>query len=315
MSFCTNCGSKFNVEARFCASCGSPRQGEVGPSSQLLEYGGIQTSSARFAPTQSIPRATMSMRSNSTSTLVMVFAIIQVVSLVLYLIFWTVRFPFGFDVIRTVHVPMLLVYLPPLLPIIGSGLLLKFRSDQRVSTAALIAGAFLGYKGFVTLFTADFWGFQWEQVLFYLANIGFATGIVLAILLAIGNRYSAADLAPEAERWRGALGFIAVLFLFLEKPGEVLFEEWPILSLIFFPLILVAFTLREGLRQGAALGLACVVGGSLISQSAIWLIGVNDWTSATFTSIPRLLALLACLGAIVPKSFFAGATGTGQLTR
>jgi hypothetical protein len=307
MNFCANCGTKFNVEARFCASCGAPRQGEVGSSSELLEFGGSQTPFARAIPTPTIHQVPMPMQSNSTATLVMVLAIVQAVSLALYLIFCSLV-SFEFDVIRSIQIPLLIATLPPILPIMAIGLMPKVQGDRRVMLAAMVAGALLGYRGLVTLFNADFWGFEEKQILFYVANVGFATGIVLAVLLGIRIGFSATDLAPEAERWRGALGFIAVLFLFLENPGEVLFEEWSILSLVFFPLILVAFTLRESLRQGAALGLACVVGGSLISQSALWLIGA-DWWSTTFTSIPRLLALLACLAVIAPKSLFDRSNG------
>ena len=174
--------------------------------------------------------------------------------------------------------------------------------------AAMIAGALLGYRGLVTTFTGFRGSGLFEEALFHLANLGSATGIALAIVLAIRIGFSVEDLAPEAERWRGALGFIAVLLLFLENPGEVLFERWSILSLIFFPLILVAFTLRESLRQGAALGLACIVGGSLISQAALWLIGAG-WSSTTFTSVPRFLALFVCLAAMAPKSLFDNSNG------
>jgi len=343
MNFCTNCGSKFSGEARFCATCGSPRQVGVTQSSPLLEYGATSTPFVGGSSTSNFGQPFVPSRPSSTSTLVTVLSIIQLASVLVYLVYLSFL-RFNLDFIRFFQLPHIVSMVACVIPVIVNGLVPKFRQDRRAMMASAFAGAIVGYQGFVALFnTSGFTGptqgpdgiWRWqeptrlqtngeliflgggfEKALYYLSRVGATTGLVLAVLLVVTIKPTTRDLAPESERWRGALGFIAVLFLFLENPGEVLYQEWPALSLLFFALVLLAFTLQEDLRQGAAFGMVCVIGGSIVSQAVVWLIG-PDWFwygELNFTSIPRVLALLACVGALIPKSLFTGPSGARPLT-
>lgn len=313
MNFCTNCGSKFSIEARFCASCGSPRQVGVAQSTPLLEYGVAPTPFAGGSTSSNVGQPFTPSRPSSTSTLVMVLSIIQLASVLVYVVY-LLTISFDFDFIKSIVLPNLVMSAAPAVPIVIVGLVPKFRQDRRAMMAGGVSGAVLGYQGIVALFNSDTWGGGFEKTLYYLSRVGLASGVALAALLLVGVGLSKVDLAPESERWRGALGFISVLFLFLENPGEVLYQEWPALSLFFFPLVLLAFTLKEDLRQGAALGLTFVIGGSLVAQSMYWLLSSDWYQDSNFTSIPRVLALLACVGALIPKSLFTGSSGVRPLT-
>lgn len=313
MNFCTNCGSRFAAEARFCASCGSPRQVGVAQPSPLLEYAAGPTPLASGPTTSNFGQPFMPSQRSLTSTLVMILSIIQLASVLVYVVYLlTIRF--DFDFIKSTVMPTLVMSAAPAVPIVIVGLVPKFRQDRRAIMAGAVCGTVLGYQGIVALFNSDTWGGGFEKTLYYLSRVGLVSGVALAALLLVGVGLSKVDLAPESERWRGALGFISVLFLFLENPGEVLYQEWPALSLLFFPLVLLAFTLKEDLRQGAALGLTFVIGGSLVAQSMYWLLSSDWYRDSNFTSIPRVLALLACVGALIPKSLFTGPSGARHLS-
>lgn len=334
MNFCTNCGSKFSGEARFCATCGSPRQVGVTQSSPLLEYGATSTPFVGGSPTSSFGQPFVPSRPSSTSTLVTVLSIIQLASVLVYLVYLSIL-SFELEFIRGSQLPHIVSMVACVIPVIVHGLVPKLRQDRRAMMASAFAGAIVGYQGFVALFNTIFrspevlprdrtrlqdngliilFAGGFEKVLYYLSRVGATTGLVLAVLLVVTIRPTTRDLAPKRERWRGALGFIAVLFLYIENPGAVLYQEWPALSLVFFALVLLAFTLQEDLRQGAAFGMVCVIGGSIVSQAFVWLTGPAEIYSGRLISIPRMLALVACVGALIPKSLFTGPSGARPLT-
>lgn len=308
MNFCTNCGSKFSIEARFCASCGSPRQVGAAQSSPLLEYGAAPSPFAGGSTSSNVGQPFTPSPPSSISTWVTVLAIVQVASVLVYVVFllWG---DLDFDFIKSIVLPNVVFSATPVAPIAVVGFIPRFRQDRRAMMAGGVCGAILGYQGIVALFNSDVWGGGFEKTLYYLSRVGLVSGVALAGLLLVGLSVSKVDLAPESERWRGALGFISVLFLFLENPGEVLYQQWPALSLLFFPLVLLAFTLKEDLRQGAAFGLICVIGGSLVAQAIYWLIASDWFYPENFTSIPRVIALLACIGALIPISLFTKSSG------
>ena len=284
--FCTQCGQALGEADAFCTNCG--RQRYVGALGAPRAIPQTQIVAGRQEGSDPIPRI-----------LFLVLGIAQIAGALVFALYWFWVFGFEFDAIYQLQLSVLLEAAVVAAPMVAAGLSDRWSRDGRVLGAVATVGLVRFIATIKSLFEDDYFG-DFKVWILRLSILLLVSAIAGPILVLIKLRPTAAFLDFRQDWWRAPLGVAAVLFLILENPGRVLPESWPVLTWTLFPVMALAAFLLPFLRQGVYAGLAIAVVSSIVATAWVWVTNWDIHDYQSFVSIPSVLALMCCIGAVLP---------------
>ena len=306
MAFCTNCGTNVGASIRFCTNCGTPQAAGSPTNAPLLEYGeqarSPQQQSVNYSPPPVVPA------SSTNKQFILMLCIAQIVAPLILVLNRAIEY-ISFESIKGFYIPYLIGAAFGFSPFVALAFIPKFQNDVRMKFVAAITAAVHGSQVVLFLDFGVRGTSEISKILIYISLIASLTGVVLALLLVTELKINKSLLAPKPDRWRVVPGFLAVLFLIIDRTdfpelfsSRVFNARSVVLSFVFFPIVVGACLLQEKYRQGAAAGLAVVTISSIVWQMASKILNSNSHVS--FISLPSVLALVCCLAVIAPNSMF-----------
>jgi hypothetical protein len=306
MAFCTNCGTNVGTSIRFCANCGTPQAAGSPANAPLLEFG------EQARPQQQQPvsygAAPVVQASSTNKQFILILCIAQIVAPLILVLSRAIEY-ISFESIKGFYIPYLIGAAFGFSPFVALAFIPKFQNDVRMKFVAAITAAVHGSQVVLFLDFGVRGTSQISKILIYISLIASLTGVVLALLLVTELKINKSLLAPKPDRWRVVPGFLAVLFLIIDRTdfpelfsSRVFNARSVVLTFVFFPIVVGACLLQEKYRQGAAAGLAVVTISSIVWQMASKIL--NSISDVSFISLPSVLALVCCLAVIAPNSMF-----------